>query len=228
MQSVAVMKILVVEDDRKVGQFIVNGLAELAYTSRLAASCSAARHALSQETYDAIVLDLGLPDGEGLDLLAEWRRHGFNEPVLILSARDAVGDRVRGLNLGADDYLAKPFNFEELLARLRALFRRQADRKQTILSQRGIVLDLLSHTVEFDGAPVALTHREFSLLELLLQNPGRILTRTVIAEKIWDAHYDMETNLIDVYVRRLRQKFESSPERPLIKTIRGMGYQFLV
>jgi DNA-binding response OmpR family regulator len=221
------MKVLVVEDDRKVGQFIVNGLLESAYAARLATSCAAARDALSEETYDAVVLDLGLPDGDGLDLLAEWRQHGFNEPVIILSARDAVGDRVRGLNLGADDYLPKPFSFEELLARLRAIFRRQADRKQTILSRRGIVLDLLAHTVALNGVAVTLTQREFSLLELLMQNAGRILTRTVIAERIWDAHYDMETNLIDVYVRRLRQKLETAPDRPLIKTVRGMGYQFL-
>jgi len=221
------MKILVVEDDRKVGQFIIHGLTEFAYSTRLATNCASALDALSEGTFDAIVLDLGLPDGDGLALLAEWRRTGFNEPVIILSARDAVDDRVRGLNLGADDYLAKPFSFDELLARLRAQFRRQADRKQTVITCRGIVLDLLAHTAVLDGVGVVLTNREFSLLELMIQNPDRILTRTTIAEKIWDARYDMETNLIDVYVRRLRQKFERSPDRPLIRTVRGIGYQFL-
>ncbi|RRJ95564.1 DNA-binding response regulator [Opitutaceae bacterium TAV4] len=225
------MKILIVEDERKVGQFVERALAEQHYTTRLVMTCAAARDALAESPADAIVLDLGLPDGDGLALLREWRTAGFNEPVLILSARDAVSDRILGLNLGADDYLPKPFSIDELLARVRSLLRRHASpsAKVTVLEHRGIRLDLLARTATAQGRPVELTNREFALLELFLQNTGRVLTRTLIAEKIWEDSYDMETNLIDVYVRRLRQKFEPSASDafspPLIKTVRGTGYQ---
>ena len=222
------MKILIVEDERKVAQFVERALVEQNYTVQVAGTCAAARDALAESAYDAIVLDIGLPDGDGLALLNQWRAGGFNEPVLILSARDAVSDRIRGLNVGADDYLSKPFSIDELLARIRSLLRRHSGVKTTVLDHRGIRLDLLTREASLRGKPVELTSREFALLELFLQNAGRVLTRTLIAEKIWEAHYDMETNLIDVYVRRLRQKFE--PENggePLIRTIRGTGYQLL-
>jgi len=219
------MKVLVVEDERKVGQFIERALTEQSHTVRLVGTCAAARDALAESAYDAVVLDLGLPDGDGLDLLREWRAAGFNEPVLVLSARDAVHDRIRGLNLGADDYLAKPFSLEELLARVRALLRRQAGTKATTLAHGDVRVDLLARTVAVAGRPVELTNREFALLELFLQNQGRVLTRTLIAERIWEASYDMETNLIDVYVRRLRQKLGATEEKPLIRTLRGTGYQ---
>ncbi|MBP6863871.1 MAG: response regulator transcription factor [Candidatus Didemnitutus sp.] len=220
------MKILIVEDERKVGQFIEQALREQAYTVRVTPTLAAARDALAESPYDAVVLDLGLPDGDGLELLREWRAAGFNEPVLILSARDAVDDRIRGLNLGADDYLPKPFSVDELVARIRSLLRRQSTGpRRTVLEHRGVRLDLLARTAECGGQPVELTSREFALLELFLQNPRRVLTRTLIAEKVWDASYDLETNLIDVYVRRLRQKFERDGEAPFIKTVRGTGYQ---
>jgi DNA-binding response OmpR family regulator len=220
------MKILIVEDEGKVGRFVERALTEQAYTARVTASCAAARDALAESPYDAVVLDLGLPDGDGLDLLREWRASGFNEPVLILSARDAVEDRIRGLNLGADDYLPKPFSVDELVARLRSLLRRQGTApRATVLEYRGVRLDLLARVATNQGQPVVLTSREFALLELFLQNPRRVLTRTLIAEKIWEASYEMETNLIDVYVRRLRVKFESPGAEPLIKTVRGSGYQ---
>ena len=220
------MKILIVEDERKVAQFVERALSEQSYTTRVAGSCAAARDALAESPYDVVVLDLGLPDGDGLELLREWRASGFNEPVLILSARDAVADRIRGLNLGADDYLPKPFSIDELVARLRSLLRRQAGVKTTVLEQRGIRVDLLSRAVTFQGAAVELTSREFALLELFLQNAGRVLTRTLIAERVWEASYDMETNLIDVYVRKLRQKFPvAEGAEPLFKTVRGTGYQ---
>ncbi|EIQ00780.1 response regulator with CheY-like receiver domain and winged-helix DNA-binding domain [Opitutaceae bacterium TAV1] len=230
------MKILIVEDERKVGQFVERALAEQHYTPHLVGTCAAASDALAESPYDAIVLDLGLPDGDGLDLLRQWRASGFDEPVLILSARDAVSDRIHGLNLGADDYLPKPFSIEELLARIRSLLRRRASpgNRTTLLEHRGIRLDLLARTVTHAGKPVELTSREFALLELFLQNAGRVLTRTLIAEKVWEASWDMETNLIDVYVRRLRQKFEpvanagaSGVASSLIKTIRGTGYQMM-
>jgi len=219
------MKILVIEDERRVAQFIQKALTEQSYVARHVSTCAAALDALSETTYDAIVLDLGLPDGDGLDLLRTWRKSGFNEPVLVLSARDAVEDRIRGLNLGADDYLAKPFSVDELLARIRSLVRRHAGVKQTILTHGEIRMDLLAHTVTVGGKVLDLTSRELALLELFLHNPGRVLTRTLIAEKVWEASYDMETNLIDVYVRRLRQKFEQAGNELTIKTVRGSGYQ---
>lgn len=221
------MKILIVEDEKKVSRFVERALSEQAYTTRVAGTCAAARDALAESPYDAVVLDLGLPDGDGLELLRAWRASGFDEPVLILSARDAVQDRIRGLNLGADDYLPKPFSVDELIARLRSLLRRQAGAKTTALEHRGIRMDLLARTVTFAGATVDLTNREFALLELFLGSPGRVLTRTFIAEKIWEASYDMGTNLIDVYVRRLRVKFETPGAEPLIKTVRGSGYQLV-
>jgi DNA-binding response OmpR family regulator len=219
------MKVLIVEDERKVGQFVERALAEQSYTVQLVRSCAEARDALAESAFDAVILDLGLPDGDGLELLREWRAAGFNEPVLILSARDAVEDRIRGLNLGADDYLPKPFSVDEVLARVRSLLRRHAGTKATVLRHARIKLDLLARSASLDDQPVELTSREFALLELFMANPGRVLTRTLIAEKVWEAPYDMETNLIDVYVRRLRQKFER-PEGPaLIRTVRGSGYQ---
>lgn len=220
------MKILVVDDERRVGRFVENALSEQAYTVRHVTTCAAARDALAESPYDAVVLDLGLPDGDGLELLREWRRAGFDEPVLILSARDAVEDRIRGLNLGADDYLPKPFSVDELVARVRSLLRRQTTgQRTTVLEHKGVRLDLLARVAERDGEAIELTSREFALLELFLQNPRRVLTRTLIAEKIWETSYDLETNLIDVYVRRLRRKLEREGAAPFIKTVRGSGYQ---
>jgi DNA-binding response OmpR family regulator len=221
------MKILVVEDQQRLGQFLERGLRECAYTVRWARSCKDALDALAESAYDVIVLDLGLPDGDGIDMLRQWRKSGFNEPVLILSARDSVEDRIQGLNVGADDYLPKPFSFEELLARVRSLVRRQSAVKQTVLEHRGIRVDLLSHTVQVNGQPVDLTSREYALLEIFMQNAGRILTRTLISEKIWASHYDVDTNLLEVYMSRLRSKLETSASKPLFKTIRGVGYQLL-
>ena len=221
------MKILVVENERKVAAFVAQALAEQAYATRVVGSCAAARAALAEDPCDAVVLDLGLPDGDGMELLAQWRAAGFNEPVLILSARDAVSDRIKGLNYGADDYLPKPFSVDELVARVRSLLRRQAGTKATVISHRSIRLDLLARELRIDGTPVELTSREFALAELFFQNPGRTLTRTLIGERVWEASYDLETNLIDVYIRRLRAKLEREGQPPLIRTIRGTGYQLM-
>ncbi len=221
------MKILIVEDQPRLAQLLKQGLAERAYTVSCADSCRAARDALCDAAYDLIILDLGLPDGDGLDLLREWRRNGFKEPVLILSARDSVQDRVRGLDLGADDYLPKPFSFEELLARVRSQLRRQSEVKDTVIEYRGIRLDLLNQTAHLHGQPVDLTRREFALLEIFMQNPGRILARTLISEKIWASNYDVDTNLLDVYMSRLRAKLEKSQDKAFFKTVRGVGYQLL-
>jgi DNA-binding response OmpR family regulator len=221
------MKVLVVEDQMRLGRFLQQGMTEHAYTVALVGSCREARDALCETSYDAIVLDLGLPDGDGLNLLKEWRRSGFNEPVLILSARDTVEDRIKGLDIGADDYLPKPFSLEELLARLRSLLRRHSAVKETVLEHRSIRMDLLGHCVHIDGKPVDLTSREFALLEVFMQNAGRILPRTLISEKIWDAHFDVDTNLLDVYMSRLRAKLEALAIQPFFKTVRGVGYQLI-
>jgi two-component system copper resistance phosphate regulon response regulator CusR/two-component system response regulator QseB len=220
------MKVLIVEDERRLGAFLRQGLSEQAYSVTLATTCAEASDALVETRFDAVVLDLGLPDGDGLDLIREWRLSGLNEPILILSARDQLEDRIRGLDHGADDYLPKPFSLEELNARLRALLRRQSVTKQTVLERNGIRLDLLSHTVHFQGEPIDLTAREYALLEIFMQNGGRVLTRTFISEKIWASHYDVDTNLLDVYMSRLRGKFEHGG-KPVFKTVRGIGYQLV-
>jgi DNA-binding response OmpR family regulator len=221
------MKILIVEDQARLAHFLKQGLIECRYTVEWARSCAEATDALAQTPFDAIVLDLGLPDGDGLDLLRRWRNSGFNEPVLILSARDTVEDRVKGLNLGADDYLPKPFSLDELQARIRSLVRRQASVKKSVLEHDGIELDLLSRTVKLEGKPVEVTSREYALLEIFMQNQGRILPRTMIAEKIWSSHYDVDTNLLDVYMSRLRAKLDVTPGKSRFKTVRGVGYQFV-
>lgn len=220
------MKILVVEDQARLGRFLKQSLTERSYTVRVAGSCAEATDALSESAYDVIVLDLGLPDGDGLTMLRDWRQAGFNEPVLILSARNTVEDRIKGLDLGADDYLPKPFSIDELLAHVRALIRRQSTSKAPVLKHGDIAMDLLGHTVQLAGAPVDLTSREFALLEVFMQNAGRVLARTLITEKIWASNYDIDTNLLDVYMSRLRAKLDS-PGKPRFKTVRGIGYQLL-
>jgi DNA-binding response OmpR family regulator len=218
------MRVLLVEDEFRIGRFVEKGLREHGFSVCWSKTAEAARDDLSESAFDIIVLDLGLPDGDGLQLLKEWRECGFSEPVLILSARDSVDDRIRGLNIGADDYLPKPFSFEELLARLNSQIRRSGIDKKTILEHGSIRIDKLARTVSCYGESVELTNKEFALLELLMRNRGRVLSRTQISERIWDAQYDMQTNLIDVYIRRLRKLFEKEGEEPLIKTVRGVGY----
>ncbi len=172
------MKVLIVEDDRRLGEFLKQGFGECRYTATWVRTCKEASEALSETPFDAVVLDLSLPDGDGLEMLHQWRKSGFNEPVLILSARVSMEDRVKGLDLGADDYLPKPFGLEELLARVRSLVRRQSTVKHTVLEHAGIQLDLLGHTVQVNGQTVELTSREYALLEVFMQNHGRILART--------------------------------------------------
>lgn len=219
------MKILIVEDERKLAALLKQGLAEAGYGVGVAANCAAARDMLSETSFDAIVLDLGLPDGDGLELLRQWRRNGFNEPVIILSARDAVHDRIKGLDFGADDYLPKPFSLQELLARLRSLLRRQASVKDTVLQHRGLRLDLVARTLHVNEQPLELTNREFALLELFMLNPGRLLPRTLICEKVWSEPDGVDANLLDVYMSKLRLRLQPVGDKPLFKTVRGIGYK---
>ena len=217
------MKTLIVEDDRKLGLFLRKGFEEQSYRAVLATDLGEAREAFFEEKFDVVVLDIGLPDGSGLDFLKELREGGDETLVIVLSARGQMEDRVNGLNLGADDYLAKPFGFAELLARVRSLTRRGGRQLRTVLEHGDIRMDLLSREVVCRGENISLTAREYALLEYFLQNPGRVLTRTQIAEEIWDCHFDRETNLIDVYVRKLRTKLGNNGGG-LIGTVRGVGY----
>jgi DNA-binding response OmpR family regulator len=220
------MKILIVEDQVRLATFLQKSLTDRSYTVDSVSSCAGAQDALCQTSYDGIILDVGLPDGNGFDLLRQWRDSGFNEPVLILSARDTVRDRIKGLDLGADDYLSKPFSLAELLARVRSLLRRQTGAKKTVFEHRGLKLDLINRTVQLNERPVDLTSREYALLEIFMQNPGRILARNLICEKIWESQRDVDANLLDVYMSRLRTKLEVSPAEPFFRTVRGVGYQF--
>ena len=220
------MTILIVEDQPRVALFVEKALSEQGFEPRRVDTCAGARRALAESPVNAVVLDLGLPDGDGIDLLREWREAGLEFPVLILSARDAITDRIKGLNLGADDYLSKPFSVDELVARVRSLLRRNSGTRATVLTHGALRLDVVGRSVTRSGARIELTGREFALLELFLRNPGRTLTRTFIAEQIWGANYGVETNLIDVYVRRLRGKLEED-QKPLIRTVRGTGYVLL-
>jgi len=222
------MKVLLIEDDRKLGQFVKKGLEEVSYATVWARSVKDAHEAVTQSHFDVVILDIGLPDGNGLQLLTEWRQSQMTAQIVILSARHEVDDKIAALNLGADDYLTKPFSFGELLARIRSVVRRHVGQKKTLLEHRGISLDLLARHVMLDGVPVQLTQREFALLEFFLQNPSRVLTRTQIAEKIWDCHFDTETNLVDVYVSKLRSKLRrpNETESPL-QTVRGVGYKLV-
>lgn len=226
-RGVGAMKVLIVEDEERLGRSLRANLLEHAHIVHWVRTCEAANDALAETGYDIIILDLGLPDGDGLDLVREWRESGFVEPVLILSARDGRKDRVAGLDLGADDYLSKPFGMDELLARMRALIRRQAVRKQTIYEHNGITLDLLGNTVKIEGRPIDLTAREFALMAYFVQNAGRVLPRAMIAEKIWESHFDVDANLLDVYMSRLRAKISAYSSKPMFKTVRGIGYQLL-
>lgn len=221
------MKVLIIEDQVKLGQFLKRGLMEQGWTATWVQTAAAAQDALCETKYEVIVLDLMLPDRDGVDLLREWRKFGFNEPVLILSARNAIKDRVEGLEVGADDYLAKPFSLEELVARIRAIGRRNASHKEMVLQHGDLKLDLLSRSVTVAGQPVTLTARELALLEVFLQNVGRVLTRSLLMEKVWEAHYDVDPNLLDVYMSRLRTKLDPLIKKSLFETIRGIGYKMV-
>lgn len=219
------MRILVVEDEPKTGDYLKQGLTEAGFMVDLARDGLDGLHLALTEAYDLAVLDVMLPGIEGWQVLQGIRKAGKDMPVLFLTARDSVDDRVKGLELGADDYLVKPFAFSELLARVRTLLRRGAKTKEAdVLRAADLELDLMRRRVARGGKKIDLTSKEFSLLELLLRRQGEVLPRSLIASQVWDMNFDSDTNVIEVAIRRLRAKVDDSFELKLIHTVRGMGY----
>lgn len=219
------VRILLVEDETEIADFLVRGLREEGYTVELAVDGHDAWHRLSTESWDVILLDWWLPGVEGLTLLERFRQTGGNTPVLFLTARDAISDRVRGLDGGADDYLCKPFAFEELLARVRSLTRRPDRRAATVLTRADVTIDIATQRAERAGRRLELTAREYALLVLFLRHPGEVLSRTRIYEQVWDERYDGLSNTLEVHIMELRKKLEAHGPR-LIQTERGRGYIF--
>ena len=219
------MRILVVEDERKVASFIRRGLEEEGHVVEVAGDGAAALElVLGAPGYDLVVLDVMLPRRDGLDVLKTVRGRGIRTPVLMLTARDAVADKVAGLDLGADDYLTKPFAFEELLARVRALLRRGTDQRASVLRLGDLTLDPATREARRGRRRIELTAREYSLLDYFLRQPGRVLTRPMIAEHVWGLDFDSESNIIDVYIGYLRRKVDGPGEPRLLQTVRGSGY----
>jgi two-component system copper resistance phosphate regulon response regulator CusR len=219
------IRLLVVEDEPAIADFLVRGLREEGFTVEHAADGEAGWHALNTADWDVVILDWWLPGPDGLTLLQRYRRSGRHTPVLFLTARDAVSDRVRGLNSGADDYLCKPFAFEELLARVHALARRPATATGTVLSHKDVQLDLITQRAERARRPLDLTAKEFALLLFFLRHPGEVLSRTRIYEHVWDERYDGLSNTLEVHIKELRRKLEAHGPR-MIHTLRGRGYVF--
>ena len=218
------MRILLVEDDRALGEVVRRGLVEDGYAVDLETTVAGADRARHINTYDAVVLDLGLPDGDGTTLCQRLREDGSHVKILMLTARDSLSDKVGGLDAGADDYLTKPFDFPELAARLRALLRRPVSVKNPILTVGDIRLDPATHTVWRGAIVVPITAREFSLLHLLLAKAGEVVSRTDLLEHAWDANYDGLSNVVDVHIANLRRKLELPGSPTPIETVRGVGY----
>lgn len=219
------MKILVVEDDRKVAGFIEQGLREEGYAVDVAPDGEQATMLAHVYEYDLVVLDVMLPKKTGLQVATELRREGRSTPILMLTARDTTEDVVRGLDAGADDYLTKPFKFDELLARVRALVRRGGAGRTELLKYGPLELDRLKHKVRVDGNAVDLTPKEFHLLQHFLLHPEEVVRRTELLEKVWDMHFDPESNVVDVHVGNLRRKLKGAAGKDLIQTVRGVGFR---
>ncbi len=219
------MRILVVEDDRKVASFVRQGLCEEGHAVEIATDGAEALDlVLTEPAYDLIILDVMLPGQDGFGVLKTLRAHKVAVPVLMLTARDSVPDRVTGLDLGADDYLTKPFAFEEFLARVRALLRRRDVARAPVLTIDNLVVDPATRRVTRGERRIELTARQYALLEYFLRNPGRVLSRQMIAQHVWGLGFDAESNVIDVYVGYLRRKIDRDRERRLLHTVRGAGY----
>ena len=217
------MRILIIEDEAKTADYLAKGLSEQGYVVDIARDGSDGLHRALENAYDLVVLDLMLPAMHGWEVL-ERLRQSKATPVLILTARDAVADRVRGLEIGADDYLVKPFAFSELVARIRSVLRRAPHRQPEVLRCGDLEIDLPRKRVFRAGKRIDLTAKEFALLELLMRRAGEVLSRTLIAEQVWDINFDSDSNVVDVAVRRLRAKVDEPYERRLLHTVRGMGY----
>ena len=222
--SIPLMRILIVEDEPKVASFIRRALEEERYAVDVCSDGIQGRDLASEVTYDLIVLDLMLPGLPGIDVLKELRSGKVKTPILILTARSEVDQRVKGLDAGADDYLTKPFAIEELLARARALLRRAGGEPSGILQVDDLILNPVTHDVTRGGQRIDLTSKEYALLEYMMRNAGRVLTRTMISEHVWNLDFDTFTNVIDVYIRYLRNKIDRGRKQGLIHTVRGSGY----
>jgi len=220
------VKILIVEDEPKTGEYLRQGLNEAGFVADLAANGGDGLHLVLHGEYDLVILDVMLPELDGWQVLASLRRRGLEMPVLFLTARDQVEDRVKGLELGADDYLVKPFSFAELLARVRTILRRGrgGGLDSNVLRVADLELDLLRRRVTRGGKRIDLTAKEFGLLELLMRRQGEVLPRSLIASQVWDMNFDSDTNVIEVAMRRLRLKVDDGQPVKLIQTVRGMGY----
>lgn len=222
----SIMKILIVEDDLKIASFVQKGLKEQGYVVDACHNGDEGYDLASGESYDVILLDIMLPGRDGLSILRALREDKNTVPVILLTARSGLDERVEGLNLGADDYLPKPFFMEELIARIIAVSRRASGDQLSLIHHGNIVLNLISREVKRDENILELTSREFNLLELLMRSPGRVYSRTQLLEHVWGYDFDPQTNVVDVYIRRVRGKIDAPDIPSLIETVRGVGYRF--
>jgi len=218
------MRVLIVEDDRELGSQLQKGLREQGYTVDHAMHAGSGLTQALTGAYDLMIFDRMLPGGDGLDLLRQARAHGVISPVIFLTARGEVCDRIDGLDAGADDYLVKPFSFPELLARIRVAMRRGADQHANVLQIDDLRLDPVPRTVEHGGVKIELTAKEFALLHFLMRHAGHVVSRSMILEHVWDLTFDGMTNVVDVHINRLRKKIDRGRRKPLIHTLRGVGY----
>lgn len=222
------MRVLLVEDEKKMASFIERGLKEEGYVVDVMHDGEQGWECVVVNEYDGLILDVMVPKISGFELCKKIRAAGKKMPILMLTAKDSVEDKIKGLDEGADDYLTKPFAFDELLARLRALLRRPRElREESQLSGGGITMDLLTRKVKDEKGEISLSQKEFSLLEFLMRHKGEVVTRTQIAEHVWDLHFDPMSNTIDVYINFLRKKIDTQPGKSRIETVRGSGYRFL-
>lgn len=220
------MRVLVIEDHPKMAGGIQKGLAEFGYCVDLAAHARHGEQLAASEPYDVIILDLMLPDGDGVDVCRNLRQRGVNIPILMLTALGSTADKVAGLDAGADDYLAKPFDFEELIARVRALMRRHSPAESAVLRHGDVEMNLSTHRVTRAGQTIDLRRKEYMLLEYFMRHPHRVLSRAVIGQHVWDMNFNPFSNVIDVYVAALRRKLDKPFSNPLIHTVVGAGYRF--